>query len=163
MNGRALGDRAIEVSPSSARILERAAEILTPFPVRRYPTKLIPSPAKIVPDLETGHVPPVASVISNVAQHVLDVLIHRPLPKLAKEKLVVFCTLTHHRCNPLRCRLILGRESANLLRPRVVQHCLELFSSALEIGDAAQRGADITISRRTSLVYVVGRVVRRQP
>ena len=33
MNGRALGDRAIEVSPSSARVLERAAEILTPFPV----------------------------------------------------------------------------------------------------------------------------------
>lgn len=34
MNGRALGDRAIEVSPSSARVLERAAEILTPFPVQ---------------------------------------------------------------------------------------------------------------------------------
>lgn len=36
MNGRALGDRAIEVSPSSARVLERAAEILTPFPVRHF-------------------------------------------------------------------------------------------------------------------------------
>ena len=37
MNGRALGDRAIEVSPSSARVLERAAEILTPFPVSPSP------------------------------------------------------------------------------------------------------------------------------
>lgn len=33
MNGRALGDRTIEVSPSSPRVLDRAAEILTPFPV----------------------------------------------------------------------------------------------------------------------------------
>jgi hypothetical protein len=29
----ALGDRVIEMTPSSARVLERAAEILTPFPV----------------------------------------------------------------------------------------------------------------------------------
>lgn len=39
MNGRALGDRTIEVSPSSPRVLDRAAEILTPFPVLR-PTQI---------------------------------------------------------------------------------------------------------------------------
>ncbi|KAK5025008.1 Asparagine-rich protein (ARP protein) [Exophiala sideris] len=32
MNGRALNEKAIEVSPSSSRVLDRAAEILTPFP-----------------------------------------------------------------------------------------------------------------------------------
>jgi len=42
MNGRALGDRAIEVSPSSARVLERAAEILTPFPVPSAPFSFRP-------------------------------------------------------------------------------------------------------------------------
>jgi Zn-finger in Ran binding protein and others len=40
MNGRALNERAIEVSPSSNRVLERAAEILTPFP----PSKNRPRP-----------------------------------------------------------------------------------------------------------------------
>ncbi|GAO52321.1 hypothetical protein SAICODRAFT_78427 [Saitoella complicata NRRL Y-17804] len=40
MNGRALGDRAIEVSPSSSRVLDKAAEILTPFP----PSKNRPRP-----------------------------------------------------------------------------------------------------------------------
>jgi hypothetical protein len=34
MNSRLLGDRTIQVSPSSSRILDRAADILTPFPVR---------------------------------------------------------------------------------------------------------------------------------
>jgi len=33
MNGRALNEKAIEVSPSSSRVLDRAADILTPFPV----------------------------------------------------------------------------------------------------------------------------------
>ncbi|KAJ8108617.1 hypothetical protein ONZ43_g6370 [Nemania bipapillata] len=32
MNGRALNEKAIEVSPSSSRVLDRAAEVLTPFP-----------------------------------------------------------------------------------------------------------------------------------
>ncbi|KAG4303415.1 hypothetical protein PCANB_000284 [Pneumocystis canis] len=32
MNGRSLNDKIIEVSPSSIRVLERATEILTPFP-----------------------------------------------------------------------------------------------------------------------------------
>jgi hypothetical protein len=40
MNGRALNERAIEVSPSSNRVLERATEILTPFP----PSKNRPRP-----------------------------------------------------------------------------------------------------------------------
>ncbi|KAI1917939.1 Asparagine-rich protein (ARP protein) [Ophidiomyces ophidiicola] len=40
MNGRALNERAIEVSPSSSRVLDRAAEILTPFP----PSKNRPRP-----------------------------------------------------------------------------------------------------------------------
>jgi hypothetical protein len=40
MNGRALNDKAIEVSPSSSRVLDRAAEILTPFP----PSKNRPRP-----------------------------------------------------------------------------------------------------------------------
>ena len=40
MNGRALNEKAIEVSPSSARVLDRAAEILTPFP----PSKNRPRP-----------------------------------------------------------------------------------------------------------------------
>ena len=31
MNGRALNEKAIEVSPSSSRVLDRAAEILTPW------------------------------------------------------------------------------------------------------------------------------------
>ncbi|KAK6219313.1 hypothetical protein LQW54_002301 [Pestalotiopsis sp. IQ-011] len=41
MNGRALNEKAIEVSPSSSRVLDRAAEILTPFP----PSKNRPRPA----------------------------------------------------------------------------------------------------------------------
>ena len=40
MNGRALNDKAIEVSPSSSRVLDRAADILTPFP----PSKNRPRP-----------------------------------------------------------------------------------------------------------------------
>ena len=40
MNGRALNERAIEVSPSSSRVLDRAADILTPFP----PSKNRPRP-----------------------------------------------------------------------------------------------------------------------
>ncbi|KTW26762.1 hypothetical protein T552_04179 [Pneumocystis carinii B80] len=35
INGRAIGDRIIEVSPSSGRVLERAAEILIPFPLSK--------------------------------------------------------------------------------------------------------------------------------
>lgn len=40
MNGRALNEKAIEVSPSSSRVLDRAGEILTPFP----PSKNRPRP-----------------------------------------------------------------------------------------------------------------------
>ena len=40
MNGRALNEKAIEVSPSSNRVLDRAADILTPFP----PSKNRPRP-----------------------------------------------------------------------------------------------------------------------
>ena len=40
MNGRALNDKAIEVSPSSTRVLDRASDILTPFP----PSKNRPRP-----------------------------------------------------------------------------------------------------------------------
>ncbi|KAF2096197.1 hypothetical protein NA57DRAFT_67740 [Rhizodiscina lignyota] len=40
MNGRALNEKAIEVTPSSSRVLDRAAEILTPFP----PSKNRPRP-----------------------------------------------------------------------------------------------------------------------
>lgn len=40
MNGRALNEKAIEVSPSSTRVLDRATEILTPFP----PSKNRPRP-----------------------------------------------------------------------------------------------------------------------
>jgi inhibitor of KinA sporulation pathway (predicted exonuclease) len=40
MNGRALNDKSIEVQPSSARVLDRAQEILTPFP----PSKNRPRP-----------------------------------------------------------------------------------------------------------------------
>lgn len=40
MNGRALNEKAVEVSPSSSRVLDRAAEILTPFP----PSKNRPRP-----------------------------------------------------------------------------------------------------------------------
>jgi Zn-finger in Ran binding protein and others/RNA recognition motif. (a.k.a. RRM, RBD, or RNP domain) len=40
MNGRALNEKAIEVSPSSSRVLDRASEILTPFP----PSKNRPRP-----------------------------------------------------------------------------------------------------------------------
>ena len=40
MNGRALNEKAIEVSPSSSRVLDRAAEILMPFP----PSKNRPRP-----------------------------------------------------------------------------------------------------------------------
>ncbi|EMR09107.1 hypothetical protein PNEG_02451 [Pneumocystis murina B123] len=35
MNGRAIEDRIIEISPSSSRVLERAAEILIPFPLSK--------------------------------------------------------------------------------------------------------------------------------
>lgn len=40
MNGRALNEKAIEVSPSSSRVLDRAQEILNPFP----PSKNRPRP-----------------------------------------------------------------------------------------------------------------------
>ncbi|KAF2403034.1 hypothetical protein EJ06DRAFT_317715 [Trichodelitschia bisporula] len=40
MNGRALNEKAIEVAPSSSRVLERATDILTPFP----PSKNRPRP-----------------------------------------------------------------------------------------------------------------------
>ncbi len=40
MNGRALNEKAIEISPSSNRVLDRAAEILQPFP----PSKNRPRP-----------------------------------------------------------------------------------------------------------------------
>jgi hypothetical protein len=40
MNGRALNEKAIEVSPSSSRLLDHAAEALTPFP----PSKNRPRP-----------------------------------------------------------------------------------------------------------------------
>ncbi|KAF2021120.1 hypothetical protein BU24DRAFT_457131 [Aaosphaeria arxii CBS 175.79] len=40
MNGRALNEKAIEVSPSSSRVLDRAADIITPFP----PSKNRPRP-----------------------------------------------------------------------------------------------------------------------
>ena len=40
MNGRALNEKAIEVSPSSNRVLDRAQDILTPFP----PSKNRPRP-----------------------------------------------------------------------------------------------------------------------
>jgi hypothetical protein len=40
MNGRALNEKAIEVSPSSHAVLDRAAEVLTPFP----PSKNRPRP-----------------------------------------------------------------------------------------------------------------------
>ena len=40
MNGRALNEKAVEVSPSSSRVLDRAAEILMPFP----PSKNRPRP-----------------------------------------------------------------------------------------------------------------------
>lgn len=40
MNGRALNEKAIEVSPSSSRVLDHASEILTPFP----PSKNRPRP-----------------------------------------------------------------------------------------------------------------------
>lgn len=40
MNGRALNEKAIEVSPSSQRVLERASDILVPFP----PSKNRPRP-----------------------------------------------------------------------------------------------------------------------
>jgi len=40
MNGRALNEKAIEVAPSSMRVLDRAVEILTPFP----PSKNRPRP-----------------------------------------------------------------------------------------------------------------------
>lgn len=35
MNGRVLGDRAIEVQPSSTSVLDRASQLLTPFPVSK--------------------------------------------------------------------------------------------------------------------------------
>src|ERR1700761_7550678 len=40
MNGRALNEKAIEVSPSSSRVLDRAQDALTPFP----PSKNRPRP-----------------------------------------------------------------------------------------------------------------------
>jgi inhibitor of KinA sporulation pathway (predicted exonuclease) len=40
MNGRSLNDKCVEVQPSSARVLDRAQEILTPFP----PSKNRPRP-----------------------------------------------------------------------------------------------------------------------
>ena len=40
MNGRALNEKAIEVSPSSSRVLDRAQDLLTPFP----PSKNRPRP-----------------------------------------------------------------------------------------------------------------------
>ncbi|UKZ83379.1 hypothetical protein TrVFT333_011187 [Trichoderma virens FT-333] len=51
MNGRALNEKAIEVSPSSSRVLDRAQDILTPFP----PSKNRPRPAMMTPPHHGGH------------------------------------------------------------------------------------------------------------
>lgn len=78
MNGRALGDRTIEVSPSSPRILDRAAEILTPFPVSRsfceYHLVLIwDSLARIARGLVIGLVLPAVSRTFREERLALDV------------------------------------------------------------------------------------------
>lgn len=77
MNGRALGDRTIEVLPSSSRILDRASEILTPFPVGIRPPVLSEltyrSPVRTGPDRVTGHALRADSLIFKEEQLVSDV------------------------------------------------------------------------------------------
>lgn len=159
MNGRALGDRAIEVSPSSARILERAAEILTPFPVPSILIYANDSQAKTDLVQATGHVPHVASVIFNVVQHVSDAHIPLPRPKVPKATLVASCTPTRNLYKALQCLLTWVVALHNPVLHHVVAICPVQSRSEREIGNAVQKDADIIISPRMSIVSVAGLVV----
>jgi hypothetical protein len=162
MNGRALNDRAIEVSPSSTRILERAAaaDILTPFPVIHIlaPTNL--SQVKTARDPETGLVPPAGSVTSNVVPPVSAVPSPLRPNKRPKTTLPASCTITRPHCKPSTCPLTW--VPVNLPRQHVLQLCLARFLSARGTGVAGLTIADTITSLKISLVFDVGRRVPRQ-
>jgi hypothetical protein len=161
MNGRALGDRAIEVSPSSARVLERAAEILTPFPVCSSWNLLTSSRVRTDLALEIGRVPPVASATFSVVLRVFDAHIHLPRLKAVNRIHPVSCTLFLPRCNQLRCRPTCPRLPANLANQHVPPRCPEVFPSVLVTGNVVPKVVDTTILQRMCLVCVVEQVVRR--
>ena len=159
MNGRALGDRAIEVSPSSARVLERAAEILTPFPVKSSYTFLIISQVRTDPALETGLVLPVDSVTSNVVQHVSDALTPLHQLKAVNPRVQVSCTVIHPHYNPHQCHHTCRAVQVKQVKVPVPLPCQEVFPSALVIGNVVPKAVDIIISQKMCLVYVVEQVV----
>jgi hypothetical protein len=135
MNGRALGDRAIEVSPSSARVLERAAEILTPFPVRPALNFLTISQAKIGPVLETGRVRLAASATFNAVRHASDADIHPPRLKPHNQITLAPCLTIRLLYNPRLCRRTCRALQARQPNRLVPRQCLEVFLSALVIGN----------------------------
>lgn len=159
MNGRALGDRAIEVSPSSARVLERAADILTPFPVKSSYIFLIISQVRIDPALETGLVLPVDSVTFNGVQHVSDAL--TPLHQLKAVNLKVqgSCTATHPRYNRHLWHHTCQAVQVKQVKVPVLLLCQEVFPSAPVIGNVVPKAVDIIILQKTCHVYVVEQVV----
>ena len=163
MNGRALGDRAIEVSPSSARVLERAAEILTPFPVDTvFINSLTASRVKIDLALETGRVLLAGSAIFNVVQHAFDVPIHLHLLKLFN-KIRLSCTHINLLCHRRRCLPICLIQQRSLVRLCVLQRCPEVSHSGQEIGSVVLKAVDTTTLRRMSVVYAAEQVVRKPP
>jgi hypothetical protein len=163
MNGRALGDRAIEVSPSSARVLERAAEILTPFPVFPVLTLLTVSQAKTDHVQGTGLVHLADLATSNVVRHVSDV---RTRPRLQGVHNLIHpasCTPFLLRCSQPLCPRICPPHQAKPVNQLVLQQCLEVYPSAPGIGNAGLKAVDTTILQRTCLVSAVVLAALRQP
>jgi hypothetical protein len=162
MNGRALGDRAIEVSPSSARVLERAAEILTPFPVCHLLPYTNNSRVRTDLVLATGLVRRAGLVISNVAQHVSDARIHHPLRKAVREIHRVSCTVSLPRCNPHPCPRTCQTPPANRLKHPVPRQCPGASPSVPATGNAALKVVDTTTLQRMCLVFVAAQVALKQ-
>ena len=161
MNGRALSDRAIEVSPSSARVLERAAEILTPFPVWSWLNFLISSQARIDLVLEIGRVLPVDSVIFNVVQRVLDVPTLLLL-KAPNRNLLGSSTVSHPHFSRHQCRPTCPPHQVKQIKLLVRLQCPEVFLSEQAIGNVDPKDAGIIISQKMFRVYVVEQVVLKQ-
>ena len=163
MNGRALGDRAIEVSPSSARVLERAAEILTPFPVCPFLNLLTRSQVKIDLDQVIGPALHAASVTSNVVRLASDAHIHLLRLKEANQILPVSCTPFLPLCNRLQCHHTCQLLPVNPVNRRVPPRCPEAFHSVPVTGNAALKVVDITTLLKMFRAYVAEQVALKLP
>jgi hypothetical protein len=163
MNGRALGDRAIEVSPSSARVLERAAEILTPFPVCPSLNLLTRSQARIDLDPVIGPALHAASVISNVVRLASDAHIHLLRLKEANQIHLVSSTPFLPLCNRLQCHRTCQPLPVNPVNRRGPPRCREAFHSVPVIGNVALKAVVTTTLLRMFRAYVAEQVALKLP